>query len=35
MPHLLFELHGSEDSVKQDAETFGAICRENGGQDFE
>ena len=35
MPHLLFELHGSEDSVKQDAETFGVICRENGGQDFE
>ena len=35
MPHLLFELHGSEDSVKQDAETFGTICRENGGQDFE
>jgi D-lactate dehydrogenase (cytochrome) len=35
MPHLLFELHGSADSVKQDAETFGAICRENGGQDFE
>ena len=34
MPHLLFELHGSEE-VKQDAETFGAICRENGGQDFE
>ena len=35
MPHLLFELHGSADSVKQDAETFGEICLENGGQDFD
>ena len=35
MPHLLFELHGSLESVKQDAETFGQICRDNAGQDFE
>ena len=35
MPHLLFELHGSHESVKQAAETFGQICRDNAGQDFE
>ena len=32
MPHLLFELHGSEDDVAQGAEFFEEICSELGGQ---
>ena len=34
MPHLLFELHGSEDGVAQGAEMFEEICSELGGQDY-
>ena len=34
MPHLLFELHGSEDGVAQGAELFEEICSELGGQDY-
>ena len=32
MPHLLFELHGSDDDVAQGAEFFEEICSELGGQ---
>ncbi len=34
MPHLLFELHGSEDGVAKGAEMFEEICSELGGQDY-
>ena len=33
-PHLMVEFHGSESSVAQDAERFGDIAAEYGGQDF-
>lgn len=35
MPHLLLEFHGSESSVAQDAELFGALAGEMGGSDFD
>ena len=34
-PQLLFELHGTETSVAQDAETFRDICDEYGGEEFQ
>ena len=34
MPHLLFELHGSEDGVARGAGLFEEICSELGGQDY-
>ncbi len=33
-PHLLFELHGSEDTVTSGAEMFQHICSENGGKNY-
>ena len=33
-PHLLFELHGDDVSVKAQAELFGEICQDHGGSDF-
>ncbi|WP_371223404.1 FAD-binding oxidoreductase [Roseovarius sp. 2305UL8-3] len=33
-PHLLLEFHGSQDSVAEQSETFGAIAEEHGGSDF-
>lgn len=35
MPHLLFELHGSDQSVAGQANTFGEICQDLGGHDFQ
>jgi D-lactate dehydrogenase (cytochrome) len=35
MPLLLFEFHGSEHSVREQAETVQSIAREHGGQDFQ
>lgn len=35
MPLLLFEFHGSESAVREQAETVQAIARENGGRDFQ
>lgn len=34
-PHLLVEFTGSPDSVRADAEAFGALVEENGGEGFE
>ncbi|MDZ4729683.1 MAG: FAD-linked oxidase C-terminal domain-containing protein [Xanthomonadales bacterium] len=34
VPCLFVEFHGSESSVKEDAELFGDICREHGCTDF-
>ncbi|HVL58327.1 MAG TPA: FAD-linked oxidase C-terminal domain-containing protein [Burkholderiaceae bacterium] len=34
-PTLFFEFHGSESSVREQAETVQALARDNGGQDFE
>ncbi len=34
MPHLLFELHGSQDAVAQGATFFEEICSDLGGQDY-
>ena len=34
MPHLLFELHGSEDGVAQGEGLFEEICSELGGQNY-
>jgi D-lactate dehydrogenase (cytochrome) len=34
-PQLLFELHGNDTSVDQDAETFRDICNEYGGEEFQ
>ena len=34
-PHLLFELHGSDASVAENAELFCDICQENGGAGFQ
>ena len=34
VPHLLFELHGSEANVADSAEMFNEICTDHGGQDF-
>jgi D-lactate dehydrogenase (cytochrome) len=34
VPHLLFELHGSEANVADSAEIFNEICTDHGGQDF-
>ncbi|MCP4294691.1 MAG: FAD-binding protein [Proteobacteria bacterium] len=31
---LLFEFHGTDNSVRENAETAGVIARENGGSDF-
>lgn len=33
-PLLLLEFHGSEDSVREQAETFGAIAEDNGAKEF-
>jgi D-lactate dehydrogenase (cytochrome) len=35
VPHLLFELHGSESNVSDSAEMFNDICTDHGGQDFQ
>ena len=35
VPHLLFEIHGSESSVAESANIFKEICIEYGGQDFQ
>jgi D-lactate dehydrogenase (cytochrome) len=35
MPLLLFEFHGSDHSVREQAETVQSIAREHGGQDFQ
>ena len=34
-PHLLFELHGSEQSVAEHAHSFGEICTAVGGEAFQ
>ena len=34
-PHLLFELHGSEQSVAEHAHSFGEICSAVGGEAFQ
>ncbi len=34
-PHLLFELHGSDQSVADHARSFGDICKEHGGEAFQ
>ena len=34
-PHLLVEFHGSEAGVREQAETFGEIAAEHGGQGFD
>lgn len=34
-PHLLFELHGSDQSVADHARSFGEICKEHGGEAFQ
>ena len=34
MPHLLFELHGSEENVSSGARIFQDICSELGGQNY-
>ena len=35
VPHLLFELHGSESSVADSAKIFNEICTDHGGKDFQ
>jgi len=35
VPHLFVEFHGSENGVKEQAETFGEIVADMGGSDFE
>jgi D-lactate dehydrogenase (cytochrome) len=35
MPLLLFEFHGSDHSVREQAETVQSIAREHGGRDFQ
>jgi D-lactate dehydrogenase (cytochrome) len=35
MPLLLFEFHGSDSAVREQAETVQTIARENGGRDFQ
>ncbi len=34
-PHLMVEFHGSDQSVREDAERFGAIVADHGGSGFE
>ncbi|SEW20916.1 D-lactate dehydrogenase (cytochrome) [Cognatiyoonia koreensis] len=34
-PHLLVEFHGSDNAVKEDAETFGEIAKDYKGSDFD
>ena len=34
-PHLMVEFHGSDTSVKEDAETFGAIAEDHSGAGFD
>ena len=35
VPHLLFELHGSDRNVTDSAEVFNNICTDHGGRDFQ
>ena len=35
MPHLLIEFHGSDSAVAEQAESFGAVVAEHGGEGFQ